>query len=131
MLSRNIVVSRACAIRAARQQLPHQTSRTFVSTMQRQADPVQDIYLRHLREYKVPPVKASDAEGQVQKFSAPTAPRSPEEPNLANDLKAYEEQSVEVETQQQSDATAGAGGHQEWFEPEDFEKQDKEAEGHH
>lgn len=57
------------------------------------------MYLKSLREYKVPPQKASDAEGHVQKFSPPAAPRSPEEANLANDMKAYEDQVVEIEGQ--------------------------------
>lgn len=63
------------------------------------ADLIQDMYLKSLREYKAPPQKASDAEGQVQKFTPPAAPKSPEEANLANDMKAYEDQVVEIEGQ--------------------------------
>jgi F-type H+-transporting ATPase subunit h len=81
------------------------------------ADLVQDLYLRELKNYKVPQVKASDAEGQVKKFSVPKAPTSPEETDIANDLKTYETQSVEVE---------GAAGEddavlpqEDWFEEED------------
>ena len=44
-------------------------------------------------------VKPSDSEGHVQKFSPPKPPRSPEEGDIANDLKAYEDQQVEVESQ--------------------------------
>jgi len=57
------------------------------------------MYLKSLREYKAPPQKASDAEGHVQKFNPPAAPKSPEEANLANDMKAYEDQVVEIEGQ--------------------------------
>lgn len=57
------------------------------------------MYLKSLREYKAPPQQASDAEGQVQKFNPPSAPKSPEESNLANDMKAYEDQAVEIEGQ--------------------------------
>lgn len=57
------------------------------------------MYLKSLRDYKAPPQKASDAEGSVQKFSPPAAPKSPEESNLANDIKSYEDQVVEIEGQ--------------------------------
>ncbi len=64
-----------------------------------EVDLVQDLYLRELKNYKHPAVKASDSEGHVQKFSPPKAPHSPEESDIANDLKAYEHQQVEVEGQ--------------------------------
>jgi len=57
------------------------------------------MYLKNLREYKVPAPKASDADAHVQKFTPPAAPKSPEEANLANDMKAYEDQVVEIEGQ--------------------------------
>lgn len=63
------------------------------------ADLIQDMYLKGLRDYKAPTQKASDAEGHVQKFSPPAAPKSPEDANLANDMKAYEDQVVEIEGQ--------------------------------
>lgn len=46
----------------------------------------------------------------------PQPPKSPEESNIANDLKAYESQSVEVEGQ----AAAGEAGaaEEDWFEEE-------------
>jgi F-type H+-transporting ATPase subunit h len=61
------------------------------------ADLIQDLYLKELRAYKPPPQKASDAEGHVQKFTPPAAPKSPEETNLASEMKEYEEQVVEIE----------------------------------
>jgi F-type H+-transporting ATPase subunit h len=64
-----------------------------------EADMIQDMYLKELKAYKVPPMKASDAEGQVAKFSPPAAPKSPEEANLANEMKEYEDQVVEIEGQ--------------------------------
>jgi F-type H+-transporting ATPase subunit h len=63
------------------------------------ADIVQDLYLRELRAYKPPPGKPSDAEGHVQKFKMPTAPKSPEETSLANQVNEYESSAVEVEGQ--------------------------------
>ncbi|KAK5718479.1 ATP synthase F0 subcomplex subunit H atp14 [Elasticomyces elasticus] len=73
-----------------------------------------DMYLKELKAYKAPPVKPTDAEGQVQKFSMPKAPASPEEADIANDLKAYEDQVPEVEGQ----AVAGSAAppEQDWFE---------------
>lgn len=85
-----------------------------------EADLVQDLYIKELKGYKPPPVKSSDSEGHVQKFSPPKAPQSPEESNIANDLKAYENQQVEVEGQ-------AAGGEasapeENWFEEEEEEE---------
>ena len=83
------------------------------------ADPVQDLYLRELRAYKPKPTKAGDAEAHVQKFSAPKPPPSPEEAALANELKDYEAQAVEVEGQ----AAAGeeAVKEESWFEEDEEE----------
>lgn len=53
--------------------------------------------MKELKAYKPTPVKDSDAAGQVQTFSAPKAPKSPEEADLANSLKEYESMAVEVE----------------------------------
>lgn len=83
-----------------------------------------------MREYKAPATKASDSEGHVQKFSPPAAPKSPEEANLANDMKAYEDQVVEIEGQ------AAAGEQQEAEEDyfEDLKHIDGKlstGEGHH
>ena len=75
------------------------------------ADLVQDLYLRELKAYKPPTVKASDAEGQVQKFALPQAPASPEEADIASQLSAYEAQEVEVEGQ----AEAGAAPVEDWY----------------
>lgn len=87
---------------------------------------VQDMYLSQLKAYKVPPVKPGDAEGHVQKFQVPKPPPSPEEANLQNDLKAYEEQVPEVEGQ----AGESEGGNvvQDWFEEEE---EDDDDHGHH
>jgi len=76
------------------------------------------MYLRELKNYKTPQVKASDAEGHVQKFNTPKPPRSPEESDLAGDLKAYESQQVEVEGQAETGSAAPA--EHDWFEEEDY-----------
>lgn len=82
-------------------------------------DLVQELYLKEIRSYKAPALKASDAEGHVQKFSAPKTPQSPDEGDIAQDLKDYENQQVELEGQS---ATGDAGAHEEsWFEEEDDE----------
>jgi len=77
------------------------------------------MYLQQLKTYKPTPVKPNDAEGHVQKFSMPKPPASPEEGDIAKDLKAYESQQVEAEGQ------AGESGapvpEQDWFEEEEEE----------
>lgn len=78
------------------------------------------MYLKEIKAYKLPAVKPSDSEGHVQKFSPPKAPKSPEESDIANDLKAYENQQVDVEGQ------ASGGGataiEEDWFEEEPDEE---------
>lgn len=83
---------------------------------------MQDLYLKELKAYKAPALKASDAEGEVQKFAIPKPPQSPEETNLANELQAYQSQVPEVEGQAGSED--GAAVEQDWFEEpaEDEEK---------
>jgi F-type H+-transporting ATPase subunit h len=81
------------------------------------------MYLRELKNYKPPQVKPSDAEGHVQKFSVPKPPPSPEESDIANDLKAYENQTVEIEGQASSGEQAPE---EDWFE----EPEEDEEEGH-
>ncbi|KAK1031778.1 ATP synthase F0 subcomplex subunit H atp14 [Friedmanniomyces endolithicus] len=119
MLGQSMRTLRQLLVRAARQQHALTIRRTLITpTAIRQADLVQDMYLKELKAYKTPPVKANDAEGQVQKFAMPKPPTSPEEADIANDLKAYEDQVPEVEGQ----AVAGSAGapEEDWFEdPED------------
>lgn len=84
------------------------------------ADLVQDLYIRELKNYKSPTIKPSDSEGHVQKFSPPMPPQSPEEGDIANDLRAYENQQVEVEGQ----ASGGEAvvTEEDWFEAEEEEE---------
>lgn len=78
------------------------------------------MYLRELKNYKPPQIKASDAEGHVQKFQMPKPPASPEEGDIATDLKAYESQQVELEGQA---GEAGATAvEQDWFEEDEEEE---------
>jgi F-type H+-transporting ATPase subunit h len=77
------------------------------------------LYLRELKSYKPPQVKASDAEGHVQKFAIPAAPKSPEETDIANDLKTYETQQVELEGATTHDGAAPV--EEDWFEEEEEE----------
>lgn len=83
------------------------------------------MYLKELKAYKPNPIKPSDADGHVLKFSVPKAPLSPEESDIINELKAYESQQVEVEGQ-------ASGGNvttvdEDWFEDDEEE----EAHGSH
>ncbi|RDW89071.1 hypothetical protein BP6252_01103 [Coleophoma cylindrospora] len=121
MLAQSLRASRSSIARVARQQI---TKRTFIApTAVRRADLVQDLYIRELKAYKLPAVKPTDAEGHVQAFSPPKAPKSPEETDIANELKAYETSTVEVEGQ----AEGGAAPVEEsWFEEEP-----EEEEAHH
>ncbi|KAL8763751.1 MAG: hypothetical protein Q9184_000543 [Pyrenodesmia sp. 2 TL-2023] len=104
-------------MKSASERLLPRPSDSWLATSTRSPDLVQDLYLKELRNYKAPALKASDAESHVQKFSAPKAPLSPDEGDIAQDLKDYENQQVELEGQS---ATGNAGAHEEsWFEEED------------
>ncbi|KAL8923958.1 MAG: hypothetical protein Q9172_002885 [Xanthocarpia lactea] len=107
--------------RMARQQLVQQRRTFSTPNSILRADLVQDLYLKEIRAYKPPPLKPSDSEGHVQRFSAPKAPQSPDEGDIARDLKAYEEQQVEVEGQ----AAPGESGAAEesWFEDDEDEEE--------
>jgi F-type H+-transporting ATPase subunit h len=85
------------------------------------------MYLKELKAYKPTPIKASDSEGHVQKFSAPKTPKSPEETDIANELKAYEASSVDLVGSEGSEEGA-ALIEQDWFEEEEGE--DEHAKGH-
>ena len=86
---------------------------------------IQDLYLKELRAYKPPPQKASDAEGHVQKFTPPTAPKSPEETNLASEMKEYEDQVVEIEGAAPGETQA----EEDFFE--DIDAEDENEGAHH
>jgi F-type H+-transporting ATPase subunit h len=81
------------------------------------------MYLRELQSYKPTPIKATDSEGNVQKFSIPSAPATPEEANLANELKDYESQVPEIEG---AAASGEAVAVEDWFE-----EPEEETEAHH
>ncbi|TVY92552.1 ATP synthase subunit H, mitochondrial [Lachnellula willkommii] len=124
MLTQSLRASRSTIARVARQQATGMVAkRTFITPTAARRDLIQDLYVRELKAYKVPAVKATDSEGSVQKFAAPAAPKSPEEADIANELKSYTESAVEIEGQ----AEGGAPASQEfdWFEEE------PEEEAHH
>jgi F-type H+-transporting ATPase subunit h len=101
--------------------------RSFIApTVSRRADFVQELYLKELKSYKIPPVAESDSVGQVQTFSAPATPKSPEEGDLAGSLKEYETMAVEIEGQDTAAQTSGApAALPDWLETEE------EDEAHH
>ncbi|CZT05025.1 related to F1F0-ATPase complex, subunit h [Rhynchosporium agropyri] len=116
--------TRSSIARVARQQATGMASRrTFITpTAVRSADLVQDLYIKELKAYKIPAVKANDSEGQVKHFKAPATPKSPEEADIANELKAYETQTVDLEGQAEGGA---AEPEVDWFEMEPEEEEAK------
>lgn len=85
------------------------------------ADFVQELYLKELKAYKVPPVKESDAEGHVQPFTMPKTPASPEESDLAGSLKEYENMAVEIEGQDSTQNSNSSASLPDWLEAEEDE----------
>ena len=88
---------------------------------------MQELYLRELKAYKPTPVKDSDAQGQVQTFNIPKAPKSPEEADLASSLKEYEDAVVEVEGNEgAASATSTPAAIEDWL----VEEEEEEAAAH-
>ncbi|TWU74445.1 hypothetical protein ED733_004445 [Metarhizium rileyi] len=97
-------------------------ARGFIApTVSRKADFVQDLYLKELKAYKTPAVKESDSVGHVQTFAMPKTPASPEESDLASNLKEYESMAVEIEGQDAATQTSqgGAAALPDWLEAEE------------
>lgn len=85
------------------------------------ADIIQDLYLKELKAYKAPLIKATDSEGQVKPWVAPKAPAIPSfEGTEESELIEYESQPVEVEGIDASTAVdeADVG---DWFVIEEIE----------
>ncbi|OTB02504.1 hypothetical protein M426DRAFT_322596 [Hypoxylon sp. CI-4A] len=102
--------------------------RGFIApTVSRRADFVQELYLKELKAYKPIPVKDSDAVGQVQTFSTPKTPKSPEEADLASSLKEYESMAVEVEGNEGATAGSAPAVVEDWL----VEEEDEEPAAHH
>ncbi|KAI0913184.1 ATP synthase complex subunit H-domain-containing protein [Ustulina deusta] len=102
--------------------------RGFIApTVSRRADFVQELYLKELKAYKPSPVKETDSVGQVQTFSAPKPPKSPEEADLATSLKEYESMAVEVEGNEGATATSTPAAIEDWL----VEEEEEEGAAHH
>ncbi|EFY90262.1 ATP synthase H chain precursor [Metarhizium acridum CQMa 102] len=79
-----------------------------------------DLYLKELKAYKTPAVKESDSEGHVQAFAMPKTPASPEESDLASNLKEYESMAVEIEGQDATQTSqSGSAALPDWLEAEE------------
>ncbi|KAK4697679.1 F-type H+-transporting ATPase subunit h, partial [Lecanoromycetidae sp. Uapishka_2] len=116
----SIKATRLPVAHLARQQAVLQRRTFLAPTAALRADLVQDMYLKEIKGYKLPAVKPSDSEGHVQKFSPPKPPKSPEESDIANELKAYENQQVDVEGQASGGESASV--EEDWFEEEPEEE---------
>ncbi|KXT13373.1 hypothetical protein AC579_9066 [Pseudocercospora musae] len=113
MLGQTLRASSQSLARAALRQNAVTLRRTFITPT------------AELKAYKPAPLKANDSEGQVQKFTVPKPPPSPEEADLQNDLQAYEQQTPEVAGQASAGESAPV---QDWFVEE---AEEEEAHGHH
>ncbi|KAK9378508.1 ATP synthase complex subunit H-domain-containing protein [Kockiozyma suomiensis] len=87
----------AQSIRVAARSAAPVLRRRFGTSLPRR-DLITDLYIKELKAYQAPPVKASDSVGQVKPWSAPSAPAIPAVEAAAEaDLAEYDSQAVEVE----------------------------------
>lgn len=98
-------ISTICLASIKQHTYPHGT----IANHNAAADFVQELYLKELKAYKIPTVKDTDSVGQVQTFVSPKTPTSPEESDLANNLKEYESMAVEIEGQDATAVNSSAG----------------------
>ena len=122
VLQRRTFLAPSAALRGLSSIMSIPTFDRNLLTVLSEADIVQDLYIKELKAYKSPPVKPSDAEGHVQKFAPPKAPKSPEEGDIANDLKAYEAQQVDVEGNEGGEGAVVGEDWSDWFEEEEEEE---------
>ncbi|KAI0543096.1 ATP synthase H chain [Xylaria digitata] len=128
MLASLRVSTARSAISAATRVARVNAVRGFIApTVSRRADFVQELYLKELKAYKPSPVKDSDSVGQVQTFSAPKPPKSPEEADLATSLQEYENMAVEVEGNEGATATSTPAVVEDWL----VEEEEEEEGAHH
>ncbi|KAK7204034.1 mitochondrial F1F0 ATP synthase subunit Atp14 [Myxozyma melibiosi] len=91
--------------------------RRFGTTLARR-DLISDLYIKELKSYQAPPVKASDSVGQVKPWTPPAAPAIPTvEAGAEADLAEYEAQAVEVEdsTVAEGEVAAPTESLEDWF----------------
>ncbi|QLG74340.1 hypothetical protein HG535_0G02240 [Zygotorulaspora mrakii] len=84
---------------------------------------VQELYLRELKNVKLSPITAKDAEGSVKPWSEPVKPSIPDVEAQGNDaLKAYQDELVETKG---SEAGASEDGNIEddWLVLDDVEEE--------
>lgn len=72
--------------------------RTIVTTPIRlQIDPIQELYLREIRNYKPTPPSADEAESQTKSWSHPRPPKVPDTSSATPDeIQAYASEQVSV-----------------------------------
>ncbi|SCV00462.1 LAME_0G09868g1_1 [Lachancea meyersii CBS 8951] len=97
------------------------TTRSFASTRVT-ANAIQDLYLREIKNVKLQPLSAKDAEANVKPWSAPKAPQVPDlEGQGPEALKAYAEEDVQVsKTKEES---AAESEEQDWLVLEEIEEE--------
>ncbi|KAK6538764.1 hypothetical protein TWF694_010334 [Orbilia ellipsospora] len=128
-------------LRASRTILPRASAalrtqtRTFVVSVLRQSDIVQDLYLRELKSYKPAPAKPNDHEGQVRNWATPATAKVPDlgDATLSADISAYQSQIVETESGVPDASTDASAAPQknpdDWFDEEAAFAEEKPA--HH
>ena len=120
-LSQDLHIDYNCFPRYAIKEQADNSSSSFLTIYT--AGLIQDLYLKELKAYKPSTLKPLDSAGQVQKFTPPKPPQPPSEGDIANELKEYETQQVEVEGQAAAGETSEASEVQvDWFEDDLDEK---------
>ncbi|EJS42558.1 atp14p [Saccharomyces arboricola H-6] len=89
--------------------LPLRLCNRTLSTTRISYNVIQDLYLRELKETKLPPTTLQDAEGNVKPWMPPKKPSLPElELQGPDALKAYTEQKVETAHVAEESAEGGS-----------------------
>lgn len=109
------------AIRRSSVVLQRSNARLLSSTSVRR-NVIQELYLKELKNVKLNPITAKDAEGSVKPWTEPVKPKIPEIEGQGNEaLKAYQNESVETKSSEAAPAEE-SNVEDDWLVLEDVEE---------
>lgn len=114
----SIIVRRSSSL------LLRRTNVRQLSTTRINHNAIQELYLKELKNVKLSPITAKDAEGSVKPWSDPIKPKTPELEDQGTDaLKSYSDQAVETKSSE-IDTTEEATLEDDWLVLDDVEEED-------
>lgn len=115
----SIIVRRSSSL------LLRKTNVRQLSTSRINHNAIQELYLRELKNVKLSPISAKDAEGSVRPWTDPVKPKTPElEGQGTDDLKSYSDQAVETKSSEIDTTEEATTLEDDWLVLDDVEEED-------